>query len=99
MRRRVMTGPKSLDVLYTYTYNSNNYHTFVAPKSAYYYVECWGGQGNYGYNDSEDRFTRSNDPGYGGHLPSHFSTRMELSSNWMPLISSVFHPLRAKMSL
>lgn len=52
MRRRVMTGPKSLDVLYTYTYNSNNYHTFVAPKSAYYYVECWGGQGNYGYNDS-----------------------------------------------
>ena len=45
MRRRVMTGPKSLDVLYTYTYNSNNYHTFVAPKSAYYYVECWGGQG------------------------------------------------------
>lgn len=47
MRRRVMTGPKSLDVLYTYTYNSNNYHTFVAPKSAYYYVECWGGQGNW----------------------------------------------------
>ena len=68
MRRRVMTGPKSLDVLYTYTYNSNNYHTFVAPKSAYYYVECWGGQGNYGYNDSEDRFTRSNDPGYGGYV-------------------------------
>lgn len=29
MRRRVMTGSKSLDVLYTYTYNSNNYHTFV----------------------------------------------------------------------
>lgn len=68
MRRRVMTGPKSLDVLYTYTYNSNNYHTFVAPKSAYYYVECWGGQGNYGYNDSEDRFTISNDPGYGGYV-------------------------------
>lgn len=68
MRRRVMTGPKSLDVLYTYTYNSNNYHTFVAPKSAYYYVECWGGQGDYGYNDSEDRFTRSNDPGYGGYV-------------------------------
>ena len=32
------------------------------------------------------------------HLPSHFSTRMELSSNWMPLISSVFHPLSANKS-
>lgn len=68
MKRRVMIGKKEFIILRTYTYNEGNYHMFVVPKSTWYHVECWGAQGNYGYNDSDDRFTKSNDPGYGGYV-------------------------------
>ena len=61
--------------------------------------------------DSEADFTVLDDPQglFAPYAPTtkrywttpanHFSTRIEFNSNSMPLISSVFQPLRAKVSL